>query len=405
MSTCDVCHQPLASSDARAVRQHAKSRAHRDAVAIAAAAAAAAPEPEDDAPAAAAGGKQRGKQRRGGAAGKRRGGAAGRGKDAQPCLHCGHPAAAHGASDDEDSGQARGGGNGDLAIASSPSPLRSPCHPPEFVRTPRAGEWTVPFVTGWKNAAHWEGEEWPVEQILDWGCRPGNWRRLPNIDVARMNVPVETFAHAQTVLAAQTNPKKQLWVSFDAADELAHPAWFLATPNSCPPVRLVPTYSNVLVTSGPAVSIGLHQDTDNRELSSAARPPPICTYLTVAQGAKHVMLVPPKSSPADLRLFKELWTGPQQPDSNTDRRRARGNTNADSHHDEEEEEDAEEPRFLFDDSGKPTAEIQSARNRLRQAGGYLFRLSEAQTLLIPKGWHHWVVAEEGLSVTLSGSRY
>jgi Cupin-like domain len=410
MSTCKVCAQPLASSDARAVRQHAKSRAHRTAVAALAATADAAEAPRPPPTAAATAGTATAAvdndsksaaviNNKATKRGKRRG-RGGAGATAAPCIHCGHPSEAH--LDDDDHHHHGGSSSG-----------VSPCLPPEFVRTPRPVDWSMPFVTGWRHAAHWQGEDWPTEHVLEWGCRPGNWRRLPNVDLDRKNVAVETFAHAETLIADHraNHATKPIWVSFDAADELEHPSWFLATPNGSPPVQLVPTYSNVLVTLGPSVSIGLHQDTDNRELSSSSRPPTICTYLTVAQGAKHVVLVPPKTSPEDLRLFKSLWMGPTQPDLSlahhaaTDKRTAKDD-DGDAQQDESgTEEDDTAPSFPFNDPSEPAAQVQSARERLRRARGYLFRLSEGQTLLIPRGWYHWIVAEHGTSVTLSGSRY
>jgi hypothetical protein len=137
----------------------------------------------------------------------------------------------------------------------------------------------------------------------------------------------------------------------------------------------------VLVTLGGGMSIGLHVDTDN---GPAARVPPVkvCTYLHLVQGSKRVVLVPPGCK--DVARYRDVWVGGPP----LRRAAAEGDDGAD---DEEDEE--------------ATVALVAARELLVRDGGFYFRLRERQVLLVPHGWHHWLIADPGLSVTLSGSRY
>lgn len=292
-----------------------------------------------------------------------------------------------------------------------------------------------------------------MDTILEWACRPGHWRRLPNVDIHGRNTEIRSFAHAGRILRrarralanwptpnspsasissessseydsetetdttgglanghavavananANADPHTDTerttihynvhdggpavhgaWASFDAADEIEQPAWFSRAPPGASPVFLVPTYSNVIITFGSGMSIGMHEDTDNRDKQSEHRVP-VCTYVYVAVGEKFVVLVPPDTACDDLALLSRLWVGPAGlvPDAANP-----GDLTCSDNVD----------RSCNDD-------VDLARRRLREAGGYMFRLRAGQLLLLPKRWQHWLIAYPGESVTLSASR-
>lgn len=299
------------------------------------------------------------------------------------------------------------------------------CFPPPFLRSPRPRDLDTPFVTGsiGSTGASWHGENWKLGEIIQWGCGPGNWRRLPNIDIDGKNVCIENWGHARELLEDKLTECGDMsdsveldshphslaclndisstwvketenvgaWISFDAGDELSHPKWFLKTSsNAKNDVQLVPNYSNVIVTMGGCMTIGLHQDTDNqrnveKHSGTVSAPGPcICTYLKLAQGAKHVLLLPPKSDKHILEFFDRTWTG---------------NTFKTSIQNELEMD----PGSSEHDSSIAAREY--GLNMLRKVGGYTFRMMAGFTLLIPRGWYHWLIAEPSHTVTLSGSRY
>lgn len=299
------------------------------------------------------------------------------------------------------------------------------CIPPPFFKSPRPNRWTYPFVTSSNRngVSRWSGEQWTVDRIVAWGCRSGNWRRLPNIDINGQNRSIDNWKHANSLLedvvgqifmdnaksgnqstcnlhsnsSHITNPSVDgtqacgAWVSFDASDELCHPKWFMKCSEDAHDLaRLVPHYSNVILTMGSSMTIGLHQDTDNqfknnvRTVGCATSRPFICTYLTVTQGTKHVLLLPPDTKKHDLEYFKRSWTGPSF---------LRGSlVERDSAHDDLRV-------FVRDDAAR------YGFCRLINAKGFVFRISPGLTMLIPHGWYHWLISDSQYTVTLSGSRY
>lgn len=279
------------------------------------------------------------------------------------------------------------------------------CHPPEFIRRPRASSSRAgPFVTTDLWVAWTQGLSLrsPTD-VLAWGCRPGNWRRLPNIDVRGDNVCIESWAQARAVLdeelssARKGDPEAGAWVSFDAEGDLLHPPWFQGDGN----VRMVPTYSNVIVTIGSTSSIGLHQDTDNRNAQACGRPVQICTYLRVVRGSKVVVLVPPGAE--SVESFRNTWVG-SKPRLHCRCEVVAGEQDVFNGY----ASDAECDEMLRDhesDEDPELPELFELRRRLVNEGGYMFRLRESQTLVIPHGYWHWLVADAGFSVTLSGSCY
>lgn len=269
----------------------------------------------------------------------------------------------------------------------------STCAPPPFVRRPKPHT-PGPFVTAAPPAFAPLPDGARLEDVLVWGCRAGAWRRPPNLEVDGVPLSEESgdgFAAVATALervaervagrvAQGGGDKAGAWVSFDADSELVHPAWFPSEQAS-----LVPTYANVIVTLGDReMSIGLHVDTDN---GPNARKPPvkICTYLHVHTGSKRVVLVPLGCK--NLDMYRKLWLG---------------GTAADGP-DEAQPLESGEALDIEDEAAAPV--VATARKQLVLDGGFYFALREHQLLLMPHGWYHWLIADPGLTITMTGSRY
>lgn len=203
--------------------------------------------------------------------------------------------------------------------------------------------------------------EWDVDDFLEWGC--ARWKRAPNVELfgARGGAAgEERVGRASGVAEGGLGVRELLdgaerwWASFDGEGDVVHPDWFKAG------AGYVPAYSNVLVTRGGDVGIGMHVDTvdvgDEKVL--------VDTYLSLVKGEKRVVMVPP-----GVRGFGAVWLGG--------------------------ESGCEEVRD----------ELRVLREKLFKAGGFAFILREGQTLYIPRGWQHWLRAEPPSTVTITGSRF
>lgn len=228
------------------------------------------------------------------------------------------------------------------------------CIAPDVVSNPRKAVKTrkCPFVT-WKALSREEdGESWwfQAEDVIERCCVAGG-RRVPNIDLAGENLCVKSFSHAAELLYGAVRDGRRFWTSMQADDEVIHPEWW-------PLDRLVPTYTNVLMTQGINIGIGLHVDVDHYAKKGAV----IDTYLTLVVGIKQVLMLPPGDVPQALSTLSAF------------------------------------PRAL----SKDTLRV------IRAQKGFYFTLNACNrpaTLYIPRGWHHWLISTSPFTVAFTASKY
>lgn len=175
-----------------------------------------------------------------------------------------------------------------------------------------------------------------IESVVTWARVHS--RSPPNVDINGDNVTVHSVTHALDLL----RHAQHAWASFDATDAIRHPSRFLLA--SAP----VAGYSNVLLTIGEGVGIGMHVDTAVRD----RRRCDIDTWIAVVNGCKSVVLAPP-----GVTQFDHEWV----------------------------------------DDGR--------KAQLLQLGGFVFQLGKGDVLLVPRRWRHWIKASAPYSIALTGSRW
>lgn len=207
--------------------------------------------------------------------------------------------------------------------------------------------------------------------------------RLPNIDVNNVRVPLPSWSKAKKLLAILSNADLEnadlpelvtscgleftpsphqrdyssWWVAFQIGD-MIHPQWWLKRG------KPVPTYDQLIVSAGPT-DIGVHIDTYGPKLK------PVDTYITILHGKKMVAMVPP--SPAGDLFYKKY-------------------------------EDT-----IFPQRKKDNERFNEFIEEVKELKGYYFALEcendISMTILIPKGWYHWVLNVSVWSVLLSASQF
>lgn len=119
----------------------------------------------------------------------------------------------------------------------------------------------------------------------------------------------------------------------------------------------VPTFDQVIVSSGPS-NIGIHLDTYGEGLR------PVDTFITIVVGAKLVLMVPPTEESKEFFLFHENLEFP---------------------------------------------EFSQIHDQIKKLGGYLFEIhateDQPMTILIPKGWYHWILNKTKWSLIISASQF
>jgi hypothetical protein len=140
------------------------------------------------------------------------------------------------------------------------------------------------------------------------------------------------------------------WTAFQISD-MVHPVWW--TKRGKP----VPTFDQLIVSSGPS-NIGIHLDTYGEGLK------PVDTYITIVVGTKLVLMVPPSEDSKTFFNFHENLEFP---------------------------------------------EFSQIRGEIQKLGGYFFEISGSEekstTILIPKGWYHWILNKTSWSLILSASQF
>ncbi|KAJ8905994.1 hypothetical protein NDN08_002494 [Rhodosorus marinus] len=228
------------------------------------------------------------------------------------------------------------------------------CLPPRLVQNPKKHMSSgYPFLT-LKALPHSREDrviDLDIGQVVETCCCAGG-RRLPNVDINGENICVKSHPEALTLLRSAIDEKRPFWASVQADSEVAHPEWW-------PADRMVPTYTNILITQGETCGIGMHIDVDHYANSG----PVIDTYLTIIKGSKQVLMFPPNGSKEHEQIGSSSL-----------------------------------PKLLTKDQ----------LERIVEGNGYFFTLSadpRPRTLFIPRAWHHWLVSTSSESIAFTSSVY
>ncbi len=186
-------------------------------------------------------------------------------------------------------------------------------------------------------------------------------------------------AEAAQAIGGAAAEGRRMWVA-QLLPEMAHPPWWPVHAAS------IPTYESLLVGGG-ATGVGMHRDRFVRDPSRprGASERWMCTYISLARGVKHVLLLPP--TPAGAQLAEALGgAGCDEPEG----RRA-------------------SPAAPF--PSRPPPEV---LERVVTCGGYWFDLGAPSApsepdgggslcLFLPAGWWHWLVGDCAWHVAWSAS--
>eukprot|EP01063_Lacrimia_lanifica_P015653 TRINITY_DN22342_c0_g1_i1.p1 TRINITY_DN22342_c0_g1~~TRINITY_DN22342_c0_g1_i1.p1 ORF type:complete len:386 (+),score=173.67 TRINITY_DN22342_c0_g1_i1:55-1212(+) len=369
---CTVCACDLPADGPKAIKQHLKSKPHKQAQKKAAAAAERGEEEEETAavcPAAAAEELQQGT-----------GGEEEEEEDylCEMCARLGkqntyHTVAAYRAALERGEEDAE------------------PCLPPPFHRSAKAVHGTdlprAPFMTtenGWVPDVPED-----LEECLDLYCNVGanGDNQPPNIDINGVNTKPKSLSKARRMLQQAEAAEDLYWAAL-AVDAIKHPAWWPRQSTKCVGTGDVPQFNQVIVGNGPT-DIGIHIDNapppcmgkhvrKDETLDFVDTEDPqyegvkllgmnrvhVHTYITMARGKKWVIMMPPGKNFFPLK-------SPFPP-----------------------------PREV-------TPELMA---RIQDAGGYYFALepvddTQHATLFTPKGWHHWLLGATDWHVIFGASRF
>jgi hypothetical protein len=263
-----------------------------------------------------------------------------------------------------------------------------PCFPPPFHRAPKAlfPGCKNPFVTLQSGRI----EEVPdtLEECLDLYCNAGanEGNKPPNIDIKGENVKAKSLSNARRALLQANSAREMFWAAL-VVDSIDHPAWWPRAKKEnvkCCDDGDVPNFNQVIIGSG-ETDIGIHIDNAPRPccgeggkrdydmvdiddpqykscLSAGDNSVHVDTYITMARGKKHVIMLP-----------------------------SGGN-------------------FFGDKGPFPRNVDPDLMQKILDRGGYFFTLEPVDddqhvTLFTPKGWHHWLLGKSSWHLIFGASRF
>lgn len=209
-------------------------------------------------------------------------------------------------------------------------------------------------------------------------------RKLPHVQIDEITQPCyESSTEAARSITRAAAEGRRLWM-LSMLPEMPHPPWWPWH------ARSIPSYEHLIVGIG-STGVGMHRDrfVDN-EAAAAVAPSCerlMCTYISLAMGIKHVLLLPP--TPQGAALAEEI--GGVGCDEPAGRRVS-----------------ARQPF--------PAQPSPALLERVVTSGGYWFDLGArdidhhavadgqgAMCLFLPAGWWHWLQADSEWHVAWSAS--
>jgi hypothetical protein len=263
-----------------------------------------------------------------------------------------------------------------------------PCFPPPFERAPKAlfPGCRNPFVSLQSGSI----EEVPddLEECLELYCNAGanDGNKPPNIDINGENIKAKSLSNARRALLQASSAGEMFWAAL-VVDAISHPVWWPRPKRdncACCDEGDVPNFNQVIIGSG-ETDIGIHIDNAPRPcragapardydmvdakdpqykacLSAGDNSVHVDTYITMARGCKHVIMLP-----------------------------SGGN-------------------FFGDKSPFPRSVDPELMQKILDHGGYFFNLEPIDdqqhvTLFTPKGWHHWLLGKSEWHLIFGASRF
>jgi hypothetical protein len=265
----------------------------------------------------------------------------------------------------------------------------TPCFPPPFQRAPKGQlpGCKHPFVSLQSGAI----EEVPdnLEDCLDLYCNAGanEGNKPPNIDIKGENIKAKSLSNARRALLQASSANEMFWAAL-VVDAIDHPVWWPRPKKdncACCDDGDVPNFNQVIIGSG-ETDIGIHIDNAPKPccggsgvardydlvdiddpqythcLTKAGTPVHVDTYITMARGCKHVIMLPSGGN-----FFGEKTPFPRKVD----------------------------PDLM---------------HKILEHGGYHFKLEPIDaeqhvTLFTPKGWHHWLLGMSDWHLIFGASRF
>jgi hypothetical protein len=263
-----------------------------------------------------------------------------------------------------------------------------PCFPPPFERAPKSlfPGCRRPFVSLQSGRIEEVPED--LEACLDLYCNAGanEGNKPPNIDINGENIKAKSLSNARRALLQASSAGEMFWAAL-VVDAIAHPPWWPRPRKdncACCDDGDVPNFNQVIIGSG-ETDIGIHIDNAPRPctagapgrdydmvdaqdpqykscLSAGDNSVHVDTYITMARGCKHVIMLP-----------------------------SGGN-------------------FFGEKSPFPRSVDPELMQKILDQGGYFFNLEPIDdqqhvTLFTPKGWHHWLLGKSDWHLIFGASRF
>jgi hypothetical protein len=268
-----------------------------------------------------------------------------------------------------------------------------PMFPPEVVRAdtynaqrPLPSAHRVPFLTTAAGVGPAEGVPMDLNDFLARYVSSGTSsngsserRSPPHVLIDdETQASDRTLDEAHGTISRAASRGQRLWIAA-LLPRMAYPPWWPQSAVS------IPSYEHLLVGCG-ASSVGMHRDryVDQQRPVAPGCERLMCTYISLARGVKHVVLLPP--TPTGAALAELLGgDGCDEPDGRS--------TSASR-------------RF-------PARPPPATLERVVSAGGFWFdhgarsldphEEQPAVCLFLPAGWWHWLVADADFHVAWSAS--
>ena len=308
----------------------------------------------------------------------------------------------------------------------------TPCFPPPFERAPKAlfPGCKTPFVS--LQSGRLDAVPNDLEECLDLYCNAGanDGNKPPNIDVNGENIKTKSLSNARRSLMQASSAGEVFWAAL-VVDSIQHPPWWPRPKKdtcACCDDGDVPNFNQVIIGSG-ETDIGIHIDNAPKPcggggggaverdfdlvdiddpqyqhcLSKGGQPVHVDTYITMARGLKHVIMLP---SGGNFFGEKSRFPCSVSPGLMQQILDHKGSV--------EWNGSSLGSRSESISTVKCVCERESARSHATDGVGddcrYFFKLEPVDdeqhvTLFTPKGWHHWLLGQAEWHLIFGASRF